>query len=229
MPSHAGLAYSACVRKPPVSISVLLPLLSLTLWLVLVPTGTASDYFSLSRLSPGSSRIEFGSPEFRVSIPRDHLLSLTLISVTHSESHLISAINMPGMAGELLFSIPTWPDSWHPSSLPFECWRALSWPFFCLPAWWFAGRGADALLGWRRPRWWTLLVGSLLFAVFATLFFGFRFGMSAEERSGDIWILQGCALWTLLLATFPAVWIRRAFARKPAAPTLPPISASPAS
>jgi len=210
------------VRKPSISFSVLLPLLALMVWAVLVPTETAYIYLRLSQLSPRSPRLEFNIDRYRIAIPRNRLLSFALMGVATTQSHLVTAANLPGTAGEILISLPTsWPNSWRPHTFSLDSWRCLSWPFFCLPAWWFAGRGIDALLGWHRPRWWTLLIGSLLFAAFAALFFGFRFGMSAEERSGTTWVLWGCALWALLFATFPVAWIRRAFAAKPTPAAVP--------
>jgi len=204
----AELGYSSTVRPSRIHFAVLLPILELTLWAVLVPTQTAYVYFRLAQLSRGSSTVELGNESYQFSIPRDRLLIWSLNSVGTRESHTVTAINMPGMFGEVLVSLPTtWPSSWHPQGWPLDAWRALAFPFLALPAWWFAGRGLDSLLRWRRPRWWTLLAGSLLCAGFLTLLCGFRFGMSAEERLGSNWILWGCAFWAVVFATFPAAWI----------------------
>ncbi|HTV82876.1 MAG TPA: hypothetical protein VME18_09525 [Acidobacteriaceae bacterium] len=209
--------YTACVPKPRISFPVLLPLLSLTLWLVLVPTQTGYVYFRLVQLSHGSTQMELGSGDFTIFVPRNRFLVWSLNGIAMREAPLIEAIDIPGTLGDILISLPTtWPDTWCPANLSFDAWRFLSWPLFCLPAWWFVGRGLDTLLGWRRPRWWTLLAGSLLSTGFLILLFGIRFVESAQERASDTWIWFGLALWTLLFATFPAAWLRRTFARKPA-------------
>jgi len=200
------------VKSWRISFSLLLPILELTLWFVLVPTQAGLDYLHLRQMAHGAAslRLQFG--EFTLDLPRNRFLPYALESTAMRESKTITAINMPGTFGEILVSLPTsWPESWRPAALPLFSWRAFSFPFFALPAWWFAGRGLDALLGWRQPRWWTLLIGTLLCAGFLTLVLGFRFGLSAQDRADIGWVLVGCALWTALLAPFPAVWIRQAF------------------
>ncbi len=61
----------------------------------------------------------------------------------------MSLLNMPGMLGEMVTSLPTtWPESWFPASADFAdlwTWRALSWAIYTLPLWWLAGRAFDAL------------------------------------------------------------------------------------
>jgi hypothetical protein len=210
------------VLKPRISFSVLLPLIALTLWTVLVPTQTAYVYFRLLQLTHGSPRVELDSGNISFSVPRDHLLSFSLEGIAQREHSFIEAVYIPGNVGDILISLPTtWPTTWCPAHLTFDEWRCLSWPIFCLPAWWFAGRGLDALLGWRRPRWWTLLIGTLLCAGFLFLLCGLRFGLSASDRSGITWVYWGLALWTFLFATFPSAWIRRAFTRKFTAAEIP--------
>jgi hypothetical protein len=119
------------------------------------------------------------------------------------------------MFGEMLISLPTtWPQSWHPVNVPLFAFRSFVLPFFSLPAWWFVGSGVDNLLGWRQPRWWTLLIGTLLFAGFLVILIGLRFGTSAEDRLDDSWIVLGFGFWTLAFASFPAVWARRAVWRQ---------------
>lgn len=131
------------------------------------------------------------------------------------DSEIISSVNIPGVFIDAPVSrlfggaIHRNPFGW-----TWIAWRAISYPFFCLPAWWFAGRGLDALLGWRRPHWWTLLIGTFLCAGSLTLLLGLRFGLSAAEGAGDSWIVLGFGFWTLAFASFPAVWARRAVWRQ---------------
>jgi hypothetical protein len=205
------------VLKPRISFSVLLPFLSLTLWLVLVPTQTGYVYYLLVQLSHGSLQAELGSGDFTLSIPRNKFLAWSLNGIAMREAPLIKAVDIPGTVGGILISLPTtWPDDWCPANLSFDARRFLSWPLFCLPAWWFAGRGLDSILRWRHPRWWTLLIGTLLCAGFLFFLGGMRFGLSASDRSDITWLYWGPALRIRLFATFPAVWLRRARAGKPA-------------
>ena len=194
---------------------MLLPLIALVLWTVLVPTQTGYVYLRLVQLSHRSAEMELRPGDVTVSVPRSNLLAWSLNGIATREAPFTEAVNIPGTVGDILISLPTtWPETWHPANLSFNAWRIVSWPLFCLPFWWFAGRGFDALLGWRRPRWWTLLIGTLLCAGFLFLLCGLRFGLSASERSGTTWVYWGLSLWTLLFATFPAAWIRRAFSAK---------------
>lgn len=199
-----------------VSFSLLLPLLELTLWLVLVPTQAVWVYVHLRQMAAGSSELRLQAGEFSLTIRRKEFLAYALTSVTMRTSPILATINFPGVFIEAPVSavLRGGPHAWHPLVYTWESWREISFPLFCLPAWWFAGRGLDAFLGWRRPRWWTLLIGTMLCAGFLTLLLGFRFGMSSEDRAGTEWLLWGCGLWTLMFAPFPAYWVRRAFGRQ---------------
>jgi len=59
-------------------------------------------------------------------------------------------LNMPACLVEIGISLPTsWPESYRPKwSWPvgLDGFRALSWPVWALPFWFFAGRGIDSLL-----------------------------------------------------------------------------------
>lgn len=195
--------------------ATLLPLFALVLWVVLVPTPTAFAYFRLLQLSHGAAAVRLAVGNFTVILPRHRFLIFSVEGVGLREWPVIESVYIPGMLGEILTSLPiSWPESWIPAGLTFHAWRALSWPFFSLPAWWFAGRGLDALLGWRRLRWGTLLTGTLLSAAFLLLLVGMCFCLSASDRAGTAFIDCGFGLWTLLFAAFPAAWLRRAFASK---------------
>lgn len=96
----------------------------------------------------------------------------------------ISFLNLPGIFPALLIDrfSKSWPEEWSPAwsqVLGMWGWRSISWPLFCLPFWWLAGRGMDAFLaslgdtGLRVVRWyeawgmalfgtWILVVGTVL-------------------------------------------------------------------
>jgi hypothetical protein len=126
-------------------------------------------------------------------------------------SRLVTAINLPGVFVEALISLPiSWPDSWHPEGLTLDSWRAIILPFFCLPFWWFVGRGTDALLGRRRLHWVTLLLGSILCSCFIVMILGLRFGLPASDRTAESnWIFWGVGCWALAFGVFPLTWIWR--------------------
>jgi len=190
-------------------------------WIVLVPTQTLCVYIRFVRLSHGAAPIDLHSGDFSFSVPHNMLLTWSLDGIAAREAPFIEAISIPGTVGDILISLPTtWPETWCPANLTFDAWRFVSWPLFCLPFWWFAGRGLDALIGWRHPRWWTLLIGTLLCAGFLFLLVMLRCVESAEERATGTWILCGFGLWTLLFATFPIAWLRRALGNR-AAPSMP--------
>jgi hypothetical protein len=194
------------------SFSVMLPLFELAIWVVLVVVPATLVFLNLNQTAHGSPTAHVGTERFGLEIPRQRVLWFAFWSATNNKAHAIAAINIPGTIPEVLISLPTsWPQSWHPAGWLIDSWRALIFPFFCLPAWWFVGLGVDSLLGWRRLHWVTLLLGSIFFLLFAVLFLGFRFGMSISERTeSDIrWVLWGFGLWALLFAAFPCAWLRQ--------------------
>jgi hypothetical protein len=193
--------------------AILLPLLALAVWYFLVPAQIGLTWLNLKLMArhsaDGSARLP------NLVVPPEHILSFAIISVGMRQTKTVTALNAPGIAIEALISIRvTGSDLWHPAALPVESWTSLCLPFFCLPAWWFAGRGLDSLLGWHRPRWWTLLIGTLLCAVFLVGLLAFTVGQSAQDRADDIQISWGFALWTLAFCVFPAAWIHRGFTQR---------------
>jgi hypothetical protein len=162
----------------------------------------------MSKVIPG---IVLGAPPEPRLIPTNPTLEWAILFGTRRYSHLVTALNAPGVVVELLASLPTsWPDSWHPARLMLESWRAISMPFFCMPFWWFFGRGVDAALGRRRLHWTSLLAGTLLCGFFLFLLVGL--GIAAREwERGEIvdWALCGMALWTIVFGVFPFTWIYR--------------------
>jgi hypothetical protein len=194
------------------SFSVLLPLIELATWIVLIAVPATLVFLNLNQTAHGSLTAHIDSGNISADIPRQQFLSFAFSSAPNNRAHAITAINIPGIIPEILFSLLTsWPQSWLPPGWILDTWRALIFPFYCLPAWWFVGLGVDSLLGWRRLHWGTLLLGSIFFLLFVTLSLGFRFGLSASERAeGDSgWLLWGIGLWALFFATFPCAWLRQ--------------------
>jgi hypothetical protein len=193
------------------SFSVLLPLLELALWVVLIAVPATMVFLNLSQMAHGSPTAHIGSGQFGMQIPREHFLWFAFWSAATRGAHAIAAINIPGIIVEILISLPTsWPHLWHPNGWMMDTWRTVTFPFFCLPAWWFAGLGIDSLLGRRRLYGATFLFGTIFFVVFIVATLGLHFGISDAERTeSDMnWVFWGLGLWSLLFAVFPCAWLR---------------------
>jgi hypothetical protein len=189
---------------------VLLPLIDLVVWVVLLAVPATLVFLNLERTAQGSGVANIHTEMFSASIPRKQFLSFALESATINSAHTVAAANMPGFAGELLISLPTsWPASWHPAGMMLDTWRAIAFPFFCLPAWWLVGLGVDVLLKQRRLHWFTFLTGTLLFILFGVLFFGLRFALTDSERGEITYPLWGIGLWAVLFAILPIAWFRQ--------------------
>ena len=191
--------------------TLLLPLFSLTLFVVLVALPATLTYIGLHQLTP---------PRFATAAQQHLSVEQTLISVAASEpksfANLLNGIDMPANFVELPIDkcSSAWPDTWYPPGLSVFTWRAISFPFYSLPFWWFAGFGLDILLKRRHSRWPVLLVGTLVFALFALLAVMLSLTHGVEDdRAVTIPIRIGEILWTLLFASFPAAWIRRRLER----------------
>jgi hypothetical protein len=191
---------------------VLLPLLSLTLFVALVALPATFTCLDLQQLPPHASNQE---------AQQHSSLKETLRSVAASEpesfADFLNGIDVPANFVELpvdRFS-KDWPDTWHPDGLTVFDWRAITFPIYTLPFWWFAGFGLDTLLKHRHPRWPALLVGTILFSIFFLLTLGMKLSPGVEtDRAVTVPILVGCILWTLLFATFPVAWILRGLGRR---------------
>ena len=208
------LRYPSSVHTQRIRFAILLPLAALAVWYFLVPAQIGLIWIQLQLAARHSTD---GTVRLRnFSMPRDSILSFAVMSVGMRQGDTVTALNMPGLFGEVLISLPTtWPELWHPSFVPPEGWRSFCFPFFCLPAWWFIGRGLESLLGWRRPHWGTLLCGTILCTAFLVGLLGLTFGESAAERANEKqFMLYGVAFWTLAFGVFPAAWIHRWLTRR---------------
>jgi hypothetical protein len=166
-------------------------------------------FLGLIQSAQGSSSAHIDVGSFGVDIPRQEFLPFAF-SDTDWRANTIVALNIPGMATEILVSLPTsWPDSWRPVGWTLDAWRSVIFPFYSLPFLWFTGLGMDSLLARKRLNLGALLLGSILFLLFVILFIGFCFGMPASERADSDWILWGLGLWSLLFAVFPYTWLRQ--------------------
>ncbi len=218
--------YPASMRLNRLSFALLLPALEIAVWLILVPTQTGLTYWRLSHGLPASAlrddlpfhgeRLIFVLPGVATGAaspappaPSHPLFDLALFRSTYPYGMLMTAINMPGMLGEILVSLPTsWPDSWHPEALMLMSWRAIVMPFYCLPFWWFAGVGLDTACGSKTLRWGWLLLGAILFLLFAIVLIASIVSVTTDPpREDGGLLLSGAAFWTIAFSTFPIAWI----------------------
>ena len=192
-----------------ISFARTLPIVAFLLSYVIIAIAATMAYVNLKH--PLRDR-----PDEIVFNPHGHFLRFSISMAAEFTSDTIQAINTPAFSIELAIdrSAKTWPTGWTPFGLDFRQWRALIFPVYCLPFWWFAGLGLDALSGSRKLRWWVLLAGSLLWVFIVFLLCGLCFGLPASERHDMVFPYWGFAIWVALLVVFPLTWIKQALARR---------------
>jgi hypothetical protein len=207
------------MRETRIHFSLLLPLIDLALLVLLVFVPITLTALHLYEASKGSNQVNIHSDAFDMSIPRNLIVPAAIRIATVPKAHAMVAINIPGILFEILISLPTsWPASWHPAALLLDTWRALVFPFFCLPFWWLVGRGLDGLLGKQRLHWSLLLIGTLFFGLCFALALGFHVSIPMSERDDSGWIIRGLTGWTVAFAILPIAWIAQVLRRRHAMP-----------
>lgn len=199
------------------SYSVLLPLITLVVWAVLVPTPALMNCLSLLRESHGGDPVHLYFGNFGVVVPRDRLFLFSLDHSAYQQNKLIRGINTPGLIADSLISLSSsWPENWYPAAFTSAVsWGGVAYPFYCLPWWWFVGRGFDGVTARRRIGWLSLLIGCLLSFACAFLGTGFLISESASRRVPGLWIDLGFIFWAVLFAITPmACWRQRRRLRK---------------
>jgi len=200
--------------------STLLPLVSLALWATLIAVPLTLSYGGHQAASKNAGSAPTSEELKYLSDGKISQISITVddspIYRATRFSHAIQNINLPALAVDLLIDrfSSSWPDSRTPFGLYFETWRAIIYPIYCLPFWWIAGLGIDAVRGRRHLRWPVLLLATLLCGFFLFIACGLIFGLSAEDHRGMGWVFYGFGLWVALVATFPAAWVRQGIASR---------------
>jgi hypothetical protein len=206
------------MKRWPIPFAIILPLAELFVAALILAVPAALVYLKLVNLAHGKGVAHLGSGQSRETIPQTDFLSFATLVASTETSHTLTALNMPGMFGEVLVSLPTtWPESWHPAEISLESWRSIIMPAFCLPAWLLVGCGVDALLGWRKLHWGLLLTGTLLCALFLVLLTGLGIMYLTSDHDDSTFVVGGFSLWALLFATVPAAWIRQGRDRRASA------------
>jgi hypothetical protein len=117
----------------------------------------------------------------------------------------VVALNIPAGLIQLPYSMnsPTKLE-WSPNGMNDLIWRAISWPFLCLPFWWIAGRAIDALTAEKyrfvKPRIGLMetAIGSIWAAFGALIFAGFLVMAAIKKDPDSTRIAAAGGLWTLL-------------------------------
>jgi hypothetical protein len=189
--------------------SLLLPLGELALtWALLVPLQTGFAYYRLREAAGNSDGIRIRSGQFDLSLRRQQFLFFAFGSTLVRQSHRISALNLPGGFVQGVISLPTSrPGIWHPA-LTLDSWRSLTFPFFCLPAWWFVGNGLDGLLGRKRLPIAILLSGSIFCLLFLTAIPGY-FTSPPSDQADLRWLMPGVGFWAIAFGILPVTWFRQ--------------------
>jgi hypothetical protein len=196
------------MRGDRISFSHLLPIIDLTLLVVLVFVPITLMSIHLYQTSAGSSQVRIHTGQFDMTLPRSQIVPSAIREATAARAPLMKAMNLPGIAFDILISLPTsWPSTWHPQALLRDTWDALVYPFFCLPFWWLVGCGLDGLLRKERLHWSLLLIGTLLAGTCVVVVLGFHSGIPAAERQDSPWLMRGLTGWTIAFAFLPIAWI----------------------
>ena len=184
--------------------TLLLPLASIAIWVLLVALPVTFIYTRMLRQTDASGAYHSSF----VNVPRQELFPFATRLALIKQGEFVESLNRPADFVSLLIArlSPSWPSMWTPAHFSPREWNAIASPFYCLPFWWFAGLGIDALRRHRHPRWPTLLLGTLLCGCMLFLFLGMTFALSPAEKGGIA--LWGFLFWSLLLAVFPLAWIK---------------------
>jgi hypothetical protein len=145
-------------------------------------------------------------------IPLPHIVEQTMLSDCLRWSpkqnfffDSIVALDIPAGLIQLpyIMTSPT-KREWTPDGIDSRVWRAVTWPFLCIPFWWIAGRAIDALDAVKRqlvrPRISLMetVIGSLWVAVGALIFVGFLAMAGIKKDPGLTRIAAAGGLWALL-------------------------------
>jgi len=164
-------------------------------------------YFSLQQIAHGGSAAYLHAAEFSMQLPRERFLSFALTSAASRFGHTIDALNVPGTVGDALLN--NWQHISVLRRMTLDSRRALTFPMFCLPAWWLVGRGLDRLTARWSAHGALYLTGTALCIGCCVLAIGLRFETDAADRMDETWPIWGLTLWAVLFGVLPFAWWRQ--------------------
>ena len=189
---------------------VVLPLFSVCVWIVLVALPISVGDLHLRYMAHGASAVFLHAGTFSLTVPASRFLVFSANTVGEFKGQILTALNLPAFIVELLLSVRTWPTTWQPSGFTLWGWRALTFPIFALPAWYYIGVGIDGLLGSVGLHVWNAIVSSLFAAACAILGGGLTVALPAADREPGLkWITAGFMLWALLFGTVVVASVRQ--------------------
>lgn len=118
----------------------------------------------------------------------------------------VAALNLPAGAIQLPYVIFFSPDKreWMPAEMDFRLWRALTWPLLCIPFWWMASRGIDALIALKQGQllpkisWLESILGAVMAVLFAVAFVGLLIVSYGDKDQTGRHFIAGLGLWAML-------------------------------
>jgi hypothetical protein len=167
--------------------------------------------------SKGADQVHVHTADSDIALPRNEIVPLVIRMETVAKAHTMMAINLPGIFLQALISLPARtspPTTWHPQALLLDTWRALVFPFLCLPFWWLVGCGMDVIVHNERLHWPLLLTGTAFFALLLVATFVFYFPMPASDRADLLWLMKGLIGWTIAFAVLPIAWITQSIRQR---------------
>lgn len=187
--------------------SILVPVMALVVWgiVILIPTLLLFD--PLHHSSPAAEPIRVPVGSFAVFMAQSHTLWWSFQMIASLRAPLVNGINLPGFVLNSLASLLLFGSArWHPAAMAPETLRVITTLILCLPAWWFVGRGVEAITGSRKVRWQTLVIGAVLCIFFLTLALGFTFGESPQEQAETTVPIWSFFFWAAAFAIPTIAW-----------------------
>jgi len=200
------------------SFAYLLPVIELLLAAMTVVVPALLSFIHFKQVAHGSASVSLESGEYEFTIPSDQFLAVAFDRAEWRAERPITILNTPAVFVEPLISLVVarkgywWPHSLLQKHIAVHLmtWRTLVYPIYAVPAWIYIGLAIDAMIGRRHIRRWNAILSVLLVLTCASLFCGFRFGMTIAEREGQEtlgWFIDGFALWAVLFCTPAMAWI----------------------
>jgi hypothetical protein len=182
------------------SLATLLPVAELFVWFTLVVIPAVQTSIAFVRQSRYSSHEN-------APLPFSRSLGYSLGFAFEEQFPTIVNLNLPGVLIGLPISVPVLQHlRAHPAMLTTRSWAVVTLPFFCLPAWWFVGRGLDAVLVRARPQLAFRIIGSILCC--ACIAFAIGIVTSGpNDRSDLLPFMPGAILWAAGFGVFPLSWL----------------------
>jgi hypothetical protein len=187
--------------------SILLPIIALIVWgvIVFVPALLLVDW-----LHHPSTRLQYDQAQtgtWGVFVAQYHDFSWSFEMIASLRAPLVNGINLPGSVLNSLASLLLFGSArWHPTAMAPETLRVITTPVLCLPAWWFVGRGVEAILGSRKARLPMLASGAVLCAMFLASAIALRYGMPPQDRTEMTVPIWSFFFWAAAFAIPTIAW-----------------------